>query len=938
MLRSLLSLMALVAALGGCALVSPGRSASDLATFGLVSDPAVRHGVLENGLTYFVRGNQEPRHRAELRLVLNAGSILEDDDQRGLAHVVEHLAFNGTRNFPREEIVGFLESIGMRFGPDVNAYTSFDETVYTLTVPTDTPSALETALRIMEDWASGITFDSVQVERERSIVIEEWRLGQGAGSRLQYRQFPTLAYQSRYAQRLPIGTYESLTTFTHAALRRFYEDWYRPDLMAVVAVGDFDPDEVEAMIRERFSPIPAREAPRPRREFTVPGHAETLISVATDPELTSSTVSMYLKARPRIWRRARDHRQWVAETLASAMLVNRLNEVTQRVDSPFLDVSSYQGRFLRTLSTFGLNARVPDESVEQALHTMLTEVERASRFGFTPSELERERREMMRVMEQRYLERERTTSGSYAADYVSFFLYGGSVLSAEREVELYRTLIPQMRLGEVNDQVRRWTHPSNRVILVSAPIREGLPPPREEMLEAIVTVAPYQRLVPYDDSHSGAPLVSEPPVPGEIVSETRLGELGITVWELSNGSRFYLKPTDFREDEVLFAARSPGGTSLYDDEDHIAAVTAAAVVQSGGLGSLSSNDLRKRLTGRVAGVGADIGDTYEGLSGAASPRDLDLLFQLAYLKFMEPRRDSLAFLAYRRQASASLANRSANPDVVFADTLRVTLTQNHPRTRPPSAAMFESLDMDRSFEIYEERFSDAGDFSFFLVGNFEPDSIRDYVRTYIASLPSEGRVEQPRDLGIRPPTGTVHKVVRRGIEPRSATQIVFTGAFEFERQNVLAIQSLADLLRIRLRELLRDDAGGTYGVDVRASVSREPVPQYQFSVGFGADPARVDELVELVFAEIEWLKENGAEETDLAKVREMQFRSRETEMRQNHFWLSQMMIYLQFGWDLQQLPATPGRVETLTSAGVARAAREYLDTENYVHVTLFPRE
>lgn len=915
----------------------PGRGGPEY-PFGRVADPAVRTGTLENGLTYFVRANSEPRSRAELRLVINAGSILEDSDQRGLAHVVEHMAFNGTRAFARQEIVDYLESIGMRFGPDVNAYTSFDETVYMLTVPTDRDSTLETGIEILREWAREITFDSVQVELERQVVIEEWRLGQGAGSRLQYRQFPTLTHRSRYAERMPIGTRESLASFDIAALRRFYDDWYRPDLMAVVAVGDFDPEVVELMIRERFGDIPPHEKPRERREYIVPSHRETLVSVATDPELTSSSVSLYFKRRPELWRRESDMRDWIAESLASAMLVNRLNEFTQARDSPILDVSSYQGRFVRTLTTFGLTARTPEDDVGNGLQLLLQEVERAARYGFTESELEREKREMVRIYNQRFAERNRVTSSSFAAEYVSYYLYDGTVLDMETEHRLQRELLGRVSLRDVNAVVHDWTRAADRVLLASTPERPGVRPPSELFLKTIVEMAHLQPLTPYRDLESNAPLVRDPPTAGVIVRETEIPEIGTHVWTLGNGSTVILKPTDFRQDEILFAARSPGGTSLVDDDDYIPAMTAAAVVQSGGLGELSANDLRKRLTGSVAGVGADIGEMYEGLSGAAARADLETLFQLVYLKFTAPRPDSAAFFAYRSQARASLANRSASPDVVFMDTVRVTLAQGHPRAAPPSQQMFDNLDMERSFAIYQERFADASDFTFFLVGTFDLDEVRPMVETYLASLPGIGREEAGRDVGIRPPVGIVEKVVRRGIEPRSATQIVFTGPFEFERENIVAIQGLAEVMGLTLRELLRENLGGTYGVDVRGSAARDPIPRFQFSIAFGSDPGRVDELVEAVFAEVARLTSEGPSADDVAKVREMQFRSREVELRQNQFWLAQLINHSQYGWRLEDIATSQGRFDAIRPDLIREAARTYLDMENYILVSLLPEQ
>lgn len=899
-------------------------------------DPEVRHGRLDNGLTYFVRENREPTGRAELRLVVNAGSILEDEDQLGLAHVVEHMAFNGTRNFERQALVDYLESIGMRFGPDINAYTSFDETVYQLTVPTDSAGVLETGLRILHDWATGITFDSTQVELERGVVIEEWRLGQGAGSRLQFRQFPTLTHQSRYAERLPIGTFESLQSFDLAALRRFYADWYRPDLMAVVAVGDFNGEEVEELIRERFDSIPAPAAPRPRQEYDIPTHRQTLVSIATDPELTSTSLSLYLKRRPRDSRSEADFRAWIVESLTSSMLINRLSEFTQMADPPLLDISSYHGRFLRALSTLAINARIPDQQLEEGVALVLREIERAARHGFTQTELDREKSQMLRTMEQRFVERDRTTSSTYASEYVSYFLYGGRVLDLAQQFEFYLSAIPTVTLREVNRVVRDWTQPADRVLLISAPEREGVEPPDDEAIVELVRAAGQERLAQYEDIMSDAPLIADPPEPGRIVSERRLDDIGVLVWELENGSTVVLKPTDFREDEILFAARSPGGTSQVEDEDFIAALTAAAVVQAGGVGELSALDLRKRLSGTVAGVGVDIGEYHEGLTGAASPRDLELMFQLAYLKFTAPRPDTTAFLAYRNQARASLANRSASPELAFRDTLRVALAQDHPRARPPSTEMFSQLDMHRSFEIYRDRFADASDFTFFLVGSFDPEAVRPYVERYVATLPSLDREEHPIDRGIRPPDGIIEKVVRRGLEPRAATQIVFSGPIEFERANVLALQSLADVLRIRLRESLREDLGGTYGVEVRASVVREPYAHYQLALGFGTDPDRLEELTRVTFAQLEDLRTNGPREEDLIKVRETQYRAREIDIRQNYFWMNQLILYSQYGWDIGQIPTSATRRDDITAETIRDAAVRYIDPSRYVRVSLLP--
>ncbi|CAN5791424.1 insulinase family protein [soil metagenome] len=902
----------------------------------LAVDQSVVAGQLENGLRYFIRKNSEPEARAELRLVVNAGSVLEDRDQLGLAHFLEHMAFNGTVNFERQELVDYLELVGMRFGPDVNAYTSFDETVYMLTLPTDTSGVLETGMQILEDWAWGISLDSLEIEKERGVVIEEWRLGRGAGTRMQNRQFPVLMQRSRYAERLPIGTLESLATFKHSALGRFYNDWYRPDLMAVVAVGDFDPEQVRSLIHEHFSRIPAKERPRARREFIVPSHRETRISVATDPEAQGSTVSLYMKREPVRWSTAQQYRSWIVESLASSMLTNRLAEATHSPDAPILDVSSFQGRFIRPLAAYVLTARVQDHGIERGLEALLTETDRAAQHGFVASELEREKVEIMRGMEQRYAERNRTTSGAFASDYVSHFLYGGSILSIEAEHELYRRFLPEITIDEVNRRARAWMQDRDRVVLVRAPAGAAVEVPSERRLRRIVAATRNRKLEPYDDNLSTAPLVRRAPEPGTIQEERTIPEIGVHEWVLSNGARVLLKPTDFREDEILMAARSPGGTSLFGDDDYIPALTASAVVQVGGAGELSASDLRKRLAGVVAGVGAEIGEQHEGLSGAASRQDLETLFQLIHLKFTAPRMDSVAFLTYQAQARAAIQSRVSTPESALQDTLRVVLSQNHPRARPPTSAMFDHLDLHRSFEIYGERFGDASDFTFYFVGNFDVDQLRGLTERYIASLPGSGRVESGRDLGVRPPRGVVHRTVYRGLEPKALTQIVFTGEFDFSQDNLYRLHALGEVLQLRLREVLREEMSGTYGTGVRASGGAGPWPQYQLAIGFGTSPERLDELTGAVFREIETLRATGPSAVDLQKVREMMIRGREVDSRMNHFWLQQMLVHHRHGWDLRAITADERRLAAVDALAIQQAAVRYLDPSNYVQVSLVP--
>lgn len=899
-------------------------------------DPAVRVGRLANGLTYYVRENREPRERAELRLVVDAGSVLEDPDQRGLAHLVEHMAFNGTRSFPEHALTDYLESTGMRFGPDVNAYTGFDETVYTLTLPTDTPGVLETGVRILREWAHDVTFDPEEVRRERGVVMEEWRLGQGAAARLRDAHFPVLFRGSLYAERLPIGTRESLEGFTYDALVRFYREWYRPGLMAVVAVGDFDAAEVERLVRERFADLPASPGGEPRPLHPVPGHEEALFSVVADPEATRATVAVYHKL-PRAPRGTVEaYRAGIVESIYLGMLNDRLYERTQEPDAPYLSASASSGALVRSADLHALSAAVKDDGVERGLEALLTEAERAARHGFTPSEMEREKERLLRLWEKVYAEREQVHSGQYAAEFVAHFLSGEGIPDVETEFELHRRFLPEVTLEEVNRVARERIREGSRVVLIGLPEKEGVRAPEESALAAVFDSVQRGEVAAYDDRVSDAPLVSVPPTPGRIVAEREIPELDVREWTLSNGAKVVVKATDFKDDEFLFAATSPGGLSLAPDSLYVPAMTATGVVHTAGVGDLDLVELGKRLSGKLVGVGAGVGELREGFTGGGSPRDVETLFQLVYLYFTAPRTDSSAFLAYQERAQASLRNRGASPEAAFGDTLRLALTQDHPRTRPIGSETFDRMDLHRSLAFYRDRFADAGDFTFYFVGSLDPDRLRPLVETWLGGLPSTGREESWRDVGVRYPQGVVRKTVRRGVEPKGRTQLVFTGPFGFTAENLAAVNAMAEVLQLRLRDVLREDLGGTYGAGVSASASRDPVSTYSVGVGFGADPERLEELTGVVFAQIDSLKAHGPTAEEMRKVREAARREHQTSLRDNAFWLSQLLWYGKHGWDPRAILAEEERAEALTAEAVRDAARRYLDTSRYVQVSLVP--
>ena len=901
-------------------------------------DPAVRSGKLANGLRYVIRENKRPENRAELRLVVDAGSILEDADQRGLAHFVEHMAFNGTANFPKQDIVNFLEGIGMRFGPDLNAYTSFDETVYMLQVPTDSAAVMEKAFRILGDWAHRVEFDPEEIEKERGVVIEEWRSGRGAGARMRDEQLPVLLKDSRYAERLPIGQKALLDTFKHASLTRYYRDWYRPDLMGVIAVGDFSADAIEALIKKTFAPIPKAENPRGRTAYTVPDHAETLFAIATDPENSRSSVSVYFLREVAPEGTVENYRSMLIRSMFNSMLNQRFDEMIKKPNPPFLGAGSSHGNLVRTKAAYILGAGVEERGIERGLEAILTEALRVQRHGFTLSEVDRLKTNMLRSIEQAYRERDKRRSGGFASEYIRHFLTGEPIPGIEIERALFQKLLPGIQAEEINRLVGEWLTAENRVIVVSAPEKAGLPIPSEAELSGILNAVQQKEVEPYREEVSDDPLIAHLPTPGPVVRETTIDTFGVTEWTLSNGVTVVMKPTDFKNDEVLFTAFSPGGHSLASDENYIAASTATAAIMEGGLGEFSQIDLKKKLAGKVVRVSPGISGLSERVSGSASPEDLETMFQLIYLMFTEPRADSLAFRAFRDRYRAVLQNRGMRPETAYSDTIQVTMSQYHFRSRPLSNEILLEMDLQKSLAFYKDRFADASDFTFVFVGNFAPEKIKPLIETYLGGLPALNRTETWRDTGIRPPKGVIEKTIRRGREPKSRTRLIFTGPFDWDdRFGRYAFDSMGDVLNIKLREVLREDEGGTYGVGVRTSVSRWPEGGYSISISFGCNPARLEELTQLVFVQIDSMKQKPVDRSYIDKVTEMDLRRRETNLKENRYWRNTLQWYYQHDKDMMALLKYEDEiVKKLTAEDVQQATQQYFNMKNYGRFVLLP--
>jgi len=903
-------------------------------------DPEVVTGTLPNGLRYYVRPNAKPARRIEMRLVVKAGSVLEDADQLGLAHFVEHMQFEGTTHFPREGINAFLGSLGLGIGPDANAETSFDDTQYTLRVPAGSQQVLDRALLVLEDWAGAATFDQDAIDRQRGIVLSEWRLHLGAAERTGDKIRKVQLEGSRYADRPPIGDPGVIEKASREQLVRYYKDWYRPDLMAVIVVGDVDRDATVAMIKAHFSSLTSAAAKRPRPAFDVPEKQNARYSIIADKEATATAVAISNLRPARPQDTVGGYRQIMMDQLFGDMLDARLDELDQRENPPFLRAAA--GRRLfdtpRTKDEVLLQALVPNDGVTRGLDALVTEIQRITRYGFTATELMRAKDAMMRSYERSVTESPDRESSSRADEYTRNFLQREALPTIFQELAFHRRFVPGITLAEMNALAAQWFPAQNRLVIVTGPEATGVTLPDEMQLAAAIRTATARRVDPYVDEGAAQALMAMPPAKGSIVKVTARPEAGITEWTLSNGATVVLKPTMLKEDQILFRAFAPGGTSLASDADFIPARTADYVVPAGGVGSVTSGTLDKLLSGRAVAVQPFIGDTEQGMTGGSTPQDLETFFQLLHLRFTQPRADPPAFFALSAQVRALAANQSASPDVVFRRQISETLTKNSPRRSPDTTATVGQWDLNKSLAFYKARFADASRFTFVFVGSFTPDLLKPFVETYLASLPATHATETWRDEGITPPRGVVERTVEKGIAPKSQVGIVFSGPFAYDDPHRLALHAMVMVLQGRLFDTIRQELGGTYSITAEQRTQKVPRPQYTVTIEWACDPARTASLVKRVFDEIEFVKTTALTNDQVRRLRALLQRNLEQDTQDNGYLLNQIAQRYADG-DAAHVGAVleqADEIATLTGEQVQEAAKTYLDTANYVKVTLMP--
>ena len=901
-------------------------------------DPQVRTGTLDNGFTYYIRKNTEPEKRVTFYLAMKAGSILETEEERGLAHFLEHMAFNGTKHFPKNDLIAYLQDNGVRFGADLNAYTSFDETVFQLPIPSDDPEIIQNGMQILRDWAGDILLEADDIDAERGVIIEEKRGGKGAGERMRQEYLPMILNHSRYADRLPIGTEEVLLNFKPETIKSFYEKWYRPDLQGLIVVGDIQVDSIEAMIQEKFSDLKAPKHAPVREHYQIPLKAENHFKVVTDPENPSLSIQLMVKHPGDTLISTKDYREALVKNLFNSMMSARMSELRKQADPPFLGGGASIGSFMAGLDAANLAAGVRPEAgtLERGFKASLTELERVKRYGFTQSELDRVKEALLTYMESSYKERDKTNSNQYVSEYLKHFLTGEASPGIAFEYAFYQATLPGIQLEEINALAARYFTDNNRDILIIGPekLKDSLPD--EATVLGWIEEVTQDTLMAYEDRVSGVDLLETAPQAGKITSERSLPEVGAVEMRLSNGVKVLVKPTDFKNDEIQFYAYSPGGNTLYGDADYPSVENAAGLVRSSGLGAFNAIELPKVLSGKLVQVGPYIGDLYEGFSGYSNPKDLRTAMQLIYLYFTAPRQDQDIFQGLLTNYRSRLKTRSDNPGTVFGDTIRNVMGNYSYRSSPPSAEKADAISLARSYEIYKERFADASDFTFFFVGNVELDSIRPLVETYLGSLPNLGRKEVGKDLGIYPPSGHFRKTVYKGSEEKASVQLVFSGVYAYDQTQNMAMNALKEVLNIRLIERLREVEAGVYTPSVSIGYQKEPSGRYTASVYFTCAPDKVEPLITATLEEIEKIRKEGPRASDLNKFKSESRRSRETALETNSFWLSYLSSAYRLGRPLDDLDGYEQRLDALEGEAVQAIANKYLNGDNLIEFILLP--
>ena len=903
-------------------------------------DSKVIYGQLDNGMTYYIRANALPKARADFYIVFNVGAILENDNQDGLAHLTEHMAFNGTKNFPKKGVLDFLERNGVAFGHNVNAFTGTDVTAYNLNdVPLDDPTVIDSSLLVLHDWSNYVAFEAEEIDAERKVVHEEWRTRRNADFRMMKELMPTIYKGSKYAERDVIGSLDVIDNCDYETLRSFYREWYRPDLEALIIVGDFNAKEMEENVIAMFSSVPKAVNPTERTIFEIPNNKEPLVGIVTDPEAQRNMIRVYYKHDiVELADKNIDYmRELIVRELYNTMINNRLNELVQKENPPYIIGYSMYGEMQRSKDAFMLIALAKDNEIPLALTAVLQENERVRQHGFTQSEFDRTKKEILRGYEKAYKEKDKQKNNKYVWEYFSNFLTNEPVPGIEFEYDFAKETIPQISLEEINNLPSKWITNENIVVSISGVEKEGVLLPTEEEILTIIENTKGVELEAYVDAVSDKPLVAEIPTGSKIIGTETNDELGTKTWILENGAEVVLKKTDFKEDEILFEAFSFGGNSLVDIESLPSADMTTTIVSQSGVGDFDNISLQKMMAGKVLRLNPYISNTAQGFSGSTSPQDLETFMQLLYLYMEQPRFDEEASGAYMSRIIAWLQNTSTDPRTIANDSIQFLMTDRNPRRMPMNVDKLNKVDFDKVVEIYNSRFSDGADFRFYFVGNIDEAKLKPLVETYIGGLTTSSKNETWKDNNVRPPAKTAENEFKVSMEiPKATVFVNYNDNFKYTAENLVYLKAIKYILSLRYTETIREEEGGSYGVGVWTSTSKYPYEGYKLNMKFDCDPERAEYLMSIVYAEVEKLQKTGPTEVDVQKTIEYFIKTREEKLKENSFWLSALVTIDENELNTISAANYEDIVKGMTPKKIQKFCKKIFKNSNNVEVVMLP--
>lgn len=906
-------------------------------------DKNVRIGQLDNGLTYYIRHNKLPENRAEFYIAQKVGSILEEPQQRGLAHFLEHMAFNGTKNFPGDDkglgVIPWCETVGIKFGTNLNAYTSIDETVYNISnAPIDRTGVLDSCLLILHDWSNYILLKDDEIDKERGVIREEWRSRNSGMLRVYTDLLPTIYQGDKYADCMPIGSIDVINNFPYKDIRDYYHKWYRPDLQGIVIVGDIDVDTVEAKLKAVFADVQKPVNPAERTYYPVADNKEPIVAIGTDKEVDDPSIEIYFKqdATPDS---EKNNVGYLASqymtSMISSMLNARLSELVQSANPPFTRASSYYSDFFvaKTKEAFALSASSKADGIETALKTLLQETERARRFGFTESEYARARANYLQSLESAYNEREKTKHGSYVREYVQNFLNGEPIPGIEAEYAMMNQLAPNIPLQAMNMVMQQLVPDSNQVVIIAGPAKEGLKYPTKEEVINLLKGMKDLDLQAYVDKVSDEPLMKEAPKGGKIISEKEGDIYGSTKLVLSNGVTVYVKKTDFKADEIRMKGTSLGGKSIFPDKDALNFAVMDNVIAVGGLGNFSQVDLTKVLAGKKVSVNAGLGATTENVFGTCSPKDFETMMQLTYLTFTTPRKDAEAFESFKNRMKAQLESAQANPLSSINDSLQKAMYNNHPRVVMMKPEMVDQIDYDRILEMYNDRFKDASDFTFYFVGNIDLETAKPLIAEYLGALPAINRKETFKDTKMSIRKGVYKNEYAKEQQTPTATIVfLYSGKAPYTLKNDILLSFATQVLDMVYTEEVREKEGGTYGVNCFGDLQKYPKEQLLLQIVFQTDPAKKDKLAGIVVDELKKLAAEGPSDVHLQKVKEYMLKKYADNQKENGYWMNNLNDYFYYGMDMTE--GYTDIVNSITAKDIQKFVSDLLKQGNEIEVTM----